>query len=204
MSFFKRRSPKIYPTHLVVGLGNPGPEYRGTRHNVGFEVVEQLSADHKIDLKDRQHQAQIGLGDLRGVPVALAKPLTYMNLSGRAVAAIARHHNIPAQNILVIADDLDLPTGHVRMRRDGSAGGHNGHKSIIASLRTMAYPRIKIGIGKGADQTVDHVLSRFEPDEKPAIDKAIRLAKDAAELWLTEGLEPAIAYANRLGKRLDE
>jgi len=204
MSFFKKRAPKVYPVRMIVGLGNPGAQYRGTRHNVGFDVIDRLAALHKIDLKTNQHSANFGVGSIHGVDTALIKPLTYMNLSGRAVAALARHFNIAPESILVITDDLDLPTGQLRMRAKGSAGGHNGHKSLIASLQTQEYPRIKIGIGKGDDQTIDHVLSRFHPDERAIIDRAMKLAVESAELWLTQDIDRAIAHANHEGRRLDE
>lgn len=204
MSFFKRKTVKVYPARLIVGLGNPGAEYRGTRHNVGFDVIDRIAKDHKIDLKTNQHNASFGVGQIAGVDVALVKPLTFMNLSGRSVAALSRHFNIKPTEILVIADDLDLPTGQVRMRAKGSAGGHNGHKSLIELLHTNEYPRLKIGIGKGGDQTIDHVLSKFHPDERSLIEEAIKLAADSAELWLSHGLDGAIAHANRAGKRLDE
>lgn len=177
----------------MVGLGNPGPEYAGTRHNVGFEVVELLAVRHRIKLDQAQHQARLGLGMIGSVGVALVKPLTYMNRSGRSVAPLARRYGIKPDRILVIADDLDLPTGKVRLRAKGSAGGHNGHKSLIESLGTIEYPRIKIGIGRPKDQAVDHVLSKFHPDERQTVKEAIELAADVVESVLGDGLEKAIS-----------
>ncbi len=203
MSFFKRKAPTIYPTHLVVGLGNPGAEYRGTRHNVGFEVIDRLSKQLDIPVKTGKHQAQIGIGHAGAIPIALVKPLTYMNLSGRSVAPIASQYGIAPENILVIADDLDLRLGHVRMRAKGSSGGHNGHKSLIAALKTTEYPRLKIGIGRGGE-TIDHVLNRFNPEERVVIDQAVEIAARAVVQWLDEGIDAAMASANRAGKELNE
>ncbi|MFQ3586323.1 MAG: aminoacyl-tRNA hydrolase [Fimbriimonadaceae bacterium] len=191
--FFKRPKPPVQPEWIVVGLGNPGPEYAGTRHNVGFEVVERLAARHRIKLDQAQHQARLGLGTIDSVGVALVKPLTYMNRSGRAVAPLARKFDLKPDRILVIADDLDLPTGKVRIRPKGSAGGHNGHKSLIESLGTTEYPRIKIGIGRPKDETVDHVLSKFHPEERATVKEAIELAADVVESVLADGLEKAIS-----------
>lgn len=191
--FFRRRKPTVQPEWIVVGLGNPGVKYAGTRHNVGFEVVELLAARHRIKLDQAQHQARLGLGLVDSVGVALVKPLTYMNRSGRAVAPLARKYGITPDRILVVADDLDLPTGKVRLRQKGSAGGHNGHKSLIESLGTTEYPRIKIGIGRPKDQTVDHVLSKFHPEERQTVREALELAADVVESVLRDGIERAIS-----------
>ncbi|MBS1707778.1 MAG: aminoacyl-tRNA hydrolase [Armatimonadetes bacterium] len=196
MAFLRKKQPAVHPVRLIVGLGNPGPQYKRTRHNVGFDVVEALAAKHKVKLDIMRHQAQLGLGEVSGVAVALVKPLTYMNLSGRAVAPIAKHYGIQPEDILVVADDLDLPTGKVRMRAKGSSGGHNGHKSLIESLGTTEYPRLKIGIGRPGDATVDHVLSRFHPDERTDIDDAVARCIQALELWLREGFDAASRLAN--------
>jgi peptidyl-tRNA hydrolase, PTH1 family len=122
--------------------------------------------------------------------------MTFMNVSGEAVAGLAKRWGIPPEKILVVADDLDLPVGAFRMRPGGGAGGHNGHRSIISKLGTNAYPRIRIGIGKGDDETISHVLSRFSPDERQEIDPAIRRAADAARLWLTDGIDRAMSKYN--------
>jgi len=196
MAFLRKKQPTVHPVRLIVGLGNPGPQYKRTRHNVGFDVVDGLAAKHKVKLDIMRHQAQIGLGEVAGVPVALVKPVTYMNLSGRAVAPIAKHYGIKPEDILVVADDLDLPTGKVRMRPKGSSGGHNGHKSLIESLGTTEYPRLKIGIGRPGDATIDHVLSRFHPDERKDIEEAEAKCVAAVELWLREGFDAASRVAN--------
>ncbi|MBX3110727.1 MAG: aminoacyl-tRNA hydrolase [Fimbriimonadaceae bacterium] len=196
MSFLRKKQPVVHPVRLVVGLGNPGPQYRRTRHNVGFDVVEALADRHKVKMDLMRHQAQIGLGEVAGVAVALLKPLTYMNLSGRAVGPVARHYGVKPEDILVVADDLDLPTGKVRMRAKGSSGGHNGHKSMIEALGTTEYPRLKIGIGRSDDATVDHVLSRFHKDERALIDDAVAKCVKAVEVWLADGYEAAALVAN--------
>jgi PTH1 family peptidyl-tRNA hydrolase len=188
-----RRKPKIeiHPEWLIVGLGNPGPEYRGTRHNVGFEVVDELADRHRIKLDKSKHRARIGLGKIGETQVCLVKPLTYMNLSGQAVGPLARDYGIPPEKVLVIADDLDLPVGKLRLREDGSAGGHNGHKSLIQYLKTQAYPRLKIGIGKGGE-TIDHVLSGFTPAERDRVNPAVRAAAEVVEEMLTRGYLTAL------------
>ena len=194
--FGKKRQPKVYPVKMVVGLGNPGAGYKGTRHNVGFDVVDDLAATLKTKVSVSKSQSLIAEVELFGVAVALVKPLTFMNRSGQAVKMLATTYNIKPEDILVIADDLDLPTGKVRMRPKGGSGGHNGHKSIIASIQSEDYPRLRIGIGK-AGETVDHVLSRFRPEEKPDIDSARKLCAAAVEAWLTQGLDRAMELANR-------
>lgn len=196
MRFTRRpKETDVTPVAMIVGLGNPGPQYAGTRHNVGFDLIEQLAKTHKIPLKTHKHQAQYGSGSVKGVPVVLVKPLTFMNLSGRSVGALAKHYRLQSDQILVVADDLDLETGRVRMRAKGSSGGHNGHKSIIQALGTEEYPRLKIGIGKGEDG-IDHVLSRFKPDERTSINDAIAKCVTACELWLTDGIDIAMNRVN--------
>jgi PTH1 family peptidyl-tRNA hydrolase len=183
---------------MIVGLGNPRPEYRGTRHNVGFEVVDLLSERHRIKLDENKHRARYGIGLIEGEPVALVKPMTYMNRSGEAVVAIAKSYGIEPAKILVITDDLDLPVGRLRMKPKGSAGGHNGHRSIIASLGTTEYPRIKIGIGSVDKQaTVDHVLGPFHPDERDTIRLLLAQSADGVAVWLRDGMERAISTVNR-------
>lgn len=195
MGFFKRNRVELPVSMMVVGLGNPGAEYRGTRHNVGFDVVDLLGQRHKIPVKTSRDHALTGPGSLGSTGILLVKPLTYMNLSGRSVKALADRYKISAERILVIADDLDLPVGKVRLREKGSSGGHNGHKSIIASLGTELYPRLKIGIGKGGE-TRDHVLSRFHPDERALIDQAVARCADVVEKWVDDGMAAAMRAAN--------
>jgi len=195
---FRRASkPTIPPEWIIVGLGNPGGEYRGTRHNVGFEVIDLLAELNKIKLDRGKHNARIGLGKIGDTQVLLVKPLTYMNLSGRSVAPLARENGIKPDRILVVADDLDLRLGRTRLKPGGSAGGHNGHKSLIAALGTTDYPRLKIGIGAAADSpTIDHVLGAFTPDERTAITPALRRAAEGIELIVKESLEAGMNLIN--------
>lgn len=200
MSFFRRRKPAgltLQPEALIVGLGNPGAEYAGTRHNVGFELIDRLAKVHGVRIDVRKHRAVYGFGMIDGHPVALVKPLTYMNLSGQAVAAIMRSFGLKPGSVLVVADDMDLPIGRVRMKPKGGPGGHNGHRSIIASVGTQEYPRIRIGIGKEGE-AVDHVLSRFTPHERDSIDAAIDRSIRGCELWLSEGVERAASWVNTI------
>jgi PTH1 family peptidyl-tRNA hydrolase len=195
--FRKNSKPISPPEWMIVGLGNPGAEYRGTRHNVGFEVVEMLADKHRIKLDKSKHQARFGIGAIRETTVLLAKPLTFMNASGRAVAPLAREYNLKPDRILVVADDLDLILGRNRLKPQGSAGGHNGHKSLIASLGTTEYPRLKIGIGSvDRTQTIDHVLGSFGRDERDVIALSLRRAVDGVEAVLERGLEAALNDVN--------
>lgn len=182
---------------LIVGLGNPGKEYQETRHNVGFRVVELLAQRHGIELRRQRHQAVFGEGRIAGVSVLLAKPLTYMNLSGAAVAALARYHNVTPADILVICDDVALPVGRLRLRGQGSAGGHNGLRSIIDALGTTRFPRLRIGVGAPDGRPlVDHVLGRFDRAEAEAIAVTLAEAADAVETFLRDGLEAAMNRYN--------
>lgn len=180
---FRRKppEPQTPPEWLIVGLGNPGPEYRGTRHNVGFEAIDRLAERHRIKVDRGRQRAMVGTGVIEGVSCAVAKPLTFMNLSGQSVAPLLRHFALKPERLIVVADDLDLPVGKVRMREKGGSGGHNGHKSLIQSLGTQDYPRIRIGIGNAEDETVEHVLSRFHSDERADVSQAIEATAEAIE-----------------------
>ncbi len=195
-----RRKPKADeapPEWMIVGLGNPGPEYRGTRHNLGFELLDRLAEAHKIRLDKSKHQARFGIGRINGHPVLLVKPLTYMNLSGRAVAPLARQYGLKPERVLVIADDTDLRPGRIRLKPQGTAGGHNGHKSIIYSLGTTEYPRLKLGIGRvQREETIDHVLSGFDPEDRAVVDVALARAVRAVEAAVSEGLAAGMNEAN--------
>lgn len=190
--FRRRPSPQAPVEWLIVGLGNPGGEYRGTRHNVGFDVIDRLGKEFKIKVDRSKHRALTGQGEIQGHGVMLAKPLTYMNLSGQSVGPLARMLGLKPDRVLVIADDLDLPTGKLRLRQEGSAGGHNGHKSIIAALQTQAYPRLKIGIGRSNDSTVDHVLSGFRPEEREVIEPALEASIRVVEAVVARSWEEAL------------
>jgi PTH1 family peptidyl-tRNA hydrolase len=183
--------------HVVVGLGNPGPEYSGTRHNVGFMVVDRLASRHRIAVKSNQSGARVGQGVIAEEPVALVKPLTFMNLSGRAVAPQLSKHSLQPNDLLVVYDDADLPLGKIRLRARGSAGGHGGLKSIIASLGSSEFPRVRIGIGRSSGgDLVDHVLGGFRGTERELIDQALDRAADAVEYALAHGVEAAMNRFN--------
>jgi len=184
---------------LIVGLGNPGPRYAGTRHNLGREAVEALAARHGAALDQAKFNARFGRGRIGAVPVALATPLTYMNESGRAVAPLARFFRVPPERLLVAFDDLDLPLGTLRLRAEGGAGGHNGMADVLRALGTTGVPRLRLGIGRppaGWDPA-DYVLSRFAAGERAEADALAQAAADAAERVVAQGLEAAMNAVNR-------
>ena len=175
---------------LVAGLGNPGAKYRGTRHNVGFEVIDLLAARHGLVFEAAPADAMMARWRRAEDGVLLVKPLTYMNISGAAVSALLRFFKIPPGDALIVTDDVNLPLGRLRMRGSGSEGGHNGLRSIADHLGSIDYPRLRIGVGRGDTRRdlADHVLARFDPDEQPGIEAAIARAADAVEVWLADGL----------------
>ncbi len=182
---------------LVVGLGNPGGEYAGTRHNVGYEVVDILAERHHIPVRKRTLRSVLGDGTIEGQRVMLARPMTYMNLSGEAVGAITRMYRIPPEQVIVVVDDINLPLGALRLRLKGSSGGHNGLDSIEHHLHTRDYPRIRIGVGGARPGgMVDHVLGRFRREEREAIADALQRAADAVETVLWDGFEKAMNVYN--------
>jgi PTH1 family peptidyl-tRNA hydrolase len=185
---------------LIAGLGNPGPRYADSRHNVGFAVADELARRWRTDLDrfDRHFEGLTGRAKVGGDEVLLLKPATYMNLSGRSVGAAARYYKVPPGDVLVIYDDLDLPVGKLRVRADGSAGGHKGMEDVLRNLGTDAVPRVRIGIGKvHRDATVDYVLSSFAPDELPEVRTAVERAADAAATWVSRGIDAAMNEFNR-------
>ncbi len=182
---------------LIVGLGNPGAEYAGTRHNVGFEVIDELSRRHSISVAKRQFKAVLGEGTIDGERVILSRPMTYMNLSGDAVAEITRYYKIELSDIIVVLDDVALPIGRLRLRLQGSAGGHNGLANILDRLQSKEIARIRIGVGSPRPgQLVNHVLSRFSSDDVPLIKDAVQLASDSIELAVKSGFELAMNRFN--------
>lgn len=202
---FRRDVPIAQPEWLVVGLGNPGAEYAGTRHNLGFRVVELLAQRHGVRLNRKlpgcppgiARAVAAGAGSIEEAAVVLAQPQTYMNLSGRAVAPLARFLGRSPERVLVVYDDMDLPPGRIRVRSGGGAGGHNGIRSLIGSLQTQEFPRVRIGVGRPAPgEAIDHVLSGFSQEERPVIDQAIPAAADAVETILRDGLEAAMNRYN--------
>jgi PTH1 family peptidyl-tRNA hydrolase len=192
---------------LIVGLGNPEPKYDRTRHNIGFAAVDTLANYWQISLSEnRKFQGIFGEGNRpRGQKIRLLKPLTYMNLSGQSIRAAADWYKIPAESVLVVYDDMDLPIGKLRMRLAGSAGGHNGMKSAISHLGTDKFPRLRIGIGKPQNgavksdlDTIGFVLGKFSSEESQLVEKVLTLVKEAVELSLLQGVEKAMSlYNNR-------
>jgi PTH1 family peptidyl-tRNA hydrolase len=182
---------------LIAGLGNPGPRYKGTRHNVGFALLDEIGRRHALTFESSPSEAVVAKWRDRGT--LLVKPLTFMNLSGQAVGEIARYFRIGPADVLVVVDDVHLPLGRLRVRARGSAGGHNGLKSIEAHLGTDEYPRLRIGVGResGGSQMSDHVLARFDPHERGVIDEIIGKAADAVETFLAEGIDVVMNRYNR-------
>lgn len=187
---------------LIVGLGNPGAEYARTRHNVGWLVLDELARRHGIELSRRAHDARIGGGLVGNERVMLAKPQTFMNLSGRAVSALVRFYNVPLTNLIIVTDDLNLPLGRLRLRANGSDGGHNGLKSVAQMLGTREYPRLRFGVGappeveRQQSGTAGFVLRPFEPDEVAGVEDATRQAANCVEVWMRDGLQRAMGEFN--------
>ena len=179
----------------IVGLGNPGAEYGGTRHNVGFDVVDVLTGRWKARLRSWKSKADLAVVGERDV--VLVEPRTFMNASGEAVQAVLAFYKIRPADVLVVADEVQLPLGRIRLRRSGSAGGHNGLKSVIEHIGTE-FPRLRIGVDRGDPRRdlSDRVLSRFPPDERIVADRAVARAADAAEVFVTEGLDVAMNRFN--------
>lgn len=185
---------------LIAGLGNPGREYAATRHNIGFMVIDRLA--HKLGLKvdKKKFQALFGQGQLSSERVLLAKPQTYMNLSGDAVAALLRWHKLGPADLIVVFDDMDLPPGKLRIRPEGGSGGHKGMESIIRSLGTENFPRLRIGVGKPEHPDFDgahYVLSRLTEEDARTFEDSVKLAVDAIHCIVGEGLERAMNEYNR-------
>jgi PTH1 family peptidyl-tRNA hydrolase len=185
---------------MVVGLGNPGTEYADHRHNIGFRVVESLARTHGLVFaRQKETKAYLATGQIGNRRILLVKPQTFMNLSGRAVGRLSRVHEIPPGQILVVYDDLDLPSGRLRMRSEGGAGGHNGMRSIIETLGTQAFPRLRVGIDRppGRMDPAEYVLQPFAKEEEACITQAVERAVEAIECWLAEGIRAAMDQFNQ-------
>jgi PTH1 family peptidyl-tRNA hydrolase len=195
-----RRSPRSGASAdlLVVGLGNPGEEYDKTRHNVGAEVVEMLARRHGGKLRKQKERSLTDEVNVAGKRLALAIPLTYMNLSGEAVAPLVRRYGVEPAQLVVVHDEMDFELGRLQVKNGGGLAGHNGLKSIVAHLHTQDFVRIRIGIGKppGSRQGADHVLRRFSKAERKEIDVTLEEAADAVELILAEGVDVAMNRVN--------
>jgi len=184
---------------LVAGLGNPGRQYAGTRHNVGFDVIDLLTRRHRVGLEAAPVDAMMGKWRTDADLVLLVKPLTFMNRSGEAVGGLMRYFKVEAGDVLIVTDDVNLPVGRLRVRGAGSEGGHNGLRSIAEQLGTTDYPRLRIGVGRGDTQRdlADHVLARFTPQEQPDVEHAVTRAAEAVESWVTDGLAKTMNVFNR-------
>jgi len=189
---------------LIVGLGNPGKAYAHNRHNVGFRCLNYFARLHSIRFDHRQCRARVGLAELKGEKLLLAKPRTFVNLSGDPVACLVHKHGIPLSDLLVIYDDLDLPLGKIRLRQNGGSGGHKGMNSIISALGSEDFPRIKVGIGRpqieeqsmSEDAIVNYVLNDFSPREEAIMKPVITKVAEAIDCFITQGIEAAMSKFN--------
>ena len=184
---------------IIAGLGNPTKEYEKTRHNAGFDAIDVLAEKHGIQITERKHKAFCGTGFIGGERVLLAKPQTFMNASGESLREAADFYKIRPEQVIVIYDDISLRVGQLRIRTKGSAGGHNGIKSIIAHLGSQDFPRIKIGVGAKPDRMdlADYVLSRFSQTDRQMMEDAFQDAADAVEFMLADGADAAMNRYNR-------
>lgn len=184
--------------YLIAGLGNPSRTYEGTRHNIGFTMIDAIGNKFGIDVTTKKHKALVGRGIIDGMRVILAKPQTYMNLSGESIREIADFYKIEPENIIIIYDDISLDVGQLRIRKKGSAGGHNGIKNIIAHLGTQEFPRIKVGIGNKPEgwDLADYVLSKYSKAEQEALEEASEGVVGAVKLMLMDDIEAAMNKYN--------
>ena len=188
--------------YLIAGLGNPTRDYEKTRHNVGFEAIDILADKAGTTVTEKKHKALYGKGYIGGQKVILAKPQTYMNLSGESIREIADFYKIEPENIIILCDDINLSEGQLRIRLKGSAGGHNGLKNIISHLGTQEFPRIRIGVGekpRGMD-LADYVLGRFPKEQQAVMEEAYRDAAEAACMMIEDGADAAMNHYNRKNK----
>ena len=182
---------------VIVGLGNPGSRYDGTRHNVGFAVVDALAESPEAGRFQSRFQAQVADLRIDEHKIMLVKPETFMNLSGRCVRQVVDFYNVPLEDLLVVCDDINLPLGKLRFRARGTHGGHNGLRDIQNHLGTTEYSRLRIGVGApDKDDAIDHVLGRFRPGEKPVIEEALQNAVQAASVWIDKGIETCMNRYN--------
>ena len=181
---------------IIVGLGNPGLQYDQTRHNMGFMAIDELSSSLPTDRKQKKHGAQMQFATLGANKVLLVKPLTYMNLSGNSVKAIQHMYKLETEDIMVIYDDMDIETGQVKIKPKGGSGGHKGMISIIQQLGSQDFARIRIGIGRPPDATIEWVLGRISKIEKPLLLSAVEKAAEAALCWVREGINPCMNKYN--------
>jgi peptidyl-tRNA hydrolase, PTH1 family len=182
--------------YLIVGLGNPGIEYSHTRHNVGFDVIDLLAEKYNIKINRIKFKGSIGEGSIAGEKVILLKPSTFMNLSGESVIEASNFYKIPKENIIILYDDISLEIGRLRVRPEGSAGGHNGIKNIIQHLSSDVFPRVKVGVGQPKGDLVRHVLGNFSKEEREVLNKVFQSAVLAAVSIVTDGITEAMNKYN--------
>lgn len=182
--------------YLIVGLGNPGNEYEKTRHNIGFDAISTISSKYNIDVNKTKFKGEYGKGTIAGENVILLKPLTFMNLSGESIREVMNFYKIPSENIIVIYDDISLEVGTLRIRRKGSAGGHNGIKDIIKNLSTDVFPRIKVGVGQPQGDLVSHVLGKFSKEDREIINKIFDVCSNVVESIIKDGLDVSMNKFN--------
>ena len=191
--------------YVIAGLGNPGRQYEKTRHNMGFLVADEFAAAHGIDVRRIKHKALIGEGRIAGEKVLLVKPQTYMNLSGESLREVMAYYDVPMEKLIVVYDDMDLETGTLRIRKKGSAGSHNGMKSVIYQLQSDAFPRIRIGIGSASgDEWKDYVTGQVTEKEAGVLAETIRNAAAALECIITDGIDIAMNRFNTSKKHDEE
>jgi PTH1 family peptidyl-tRNA hydrolase len=187
-------------SYLIAGLGNPGREYVGTRHNAGFMVAEHVANRWKASWKlEQKFQARLARAKIQGRRAILCEPVTYMNASGEAVAAVSGYYKVPLRQLLVVVDDADLPLGELRLRASGSSGGHHGLDSVERHLGTRDYARLRVGIGRQAPairEITGHVLARFGSEEAPLVEKVVERAARQVECWLVDGIMKAMNQFN--------
>lgn len=186
--------------YIITGLGNPKTEYKNTRHNIGFDVIDVLADKYQIAMDMKKHRAVCGKGMIEGEKVVLAQPQTFMNLSGLSVVELVNYYKIdPAKELIVVYDDVDLPPGQIRIRKQGSAGGHNGMKSVIGGLNTEEFIRVRMGVGEKPKMydLADYVLGHFTKEEREVVDQAIIRATEAIRVIITEGADKAMNQYNR-------
>ena len=182
---------------VIVGLGNPGAQYANTPHSVGFEVVDAIAAELGVEWETKKaFSCLMAKGVFAGMPVLLVKPQTYMNLSGDSVAPVVKYHNATTADLIVVQDDIDIPLGRIRIRKNGSCGGHNGLRNIIERLGSQSFIRLKVGVGKDRSNVIGHVLGKFDPASRTTVDKVVSASVQAVASILRDGADKAMNVFN--------
>lgn len=182
---------------VIVGLGNPGAQYANTPHSVGFEVVDAIAAELGVEWETKKaFSCLMAKGVFAGMPVLLVKPQTYMNLSGDSVAPVVKYHNATTADLIVVQDDIDIPLGRIRIRKNGSCGGHNGIRNIIERLGSQSFIRLKVGVGKDRSNVIGHVLGKFDPASRTMVDKVVSASVQAVASILRDGADKAMNVFN--------